>query len=58
VPVPELADFPTTRSLAETEIMLTAWLTGRGFVIQSHWRTDEWDTESRPAAIRAEFIRQ
>ena len=35
----ELGDMPTNKSLMETEILMTAWLAGRGFVHASPWRT-------------------
>jgi hypothetical protein len=55
----ELRDMPTKKSLMETEILLTAWLAGRGFVHISPWRTNaENDSETHAIDVRAEFIRK
>lgn len=55
---PELAEIPTYKSLVETEIMLTAWLAGRGFTLSSHWRTQEYSGGGGAVAeTRAEFTR-
>ncbi len=55
----ELKDMPTNKSLVETEILLTAWLAGRGFVHVSHWRTHEDNgSETRATDVRADFVRK
>jgi hypothetical protein len=55
---PELAGMPKDKSLVETEIMLTAWLVGRGFTLSSHWRTHEYSGAGRVFEARAEFTRE
>lgn len=55
----ELKDMPTSKSLMETEVFLTTWLTGRGFVHTSPWRTyADNGSETRATDVRAEFIRK
>ena len=47
------------KSLAETEILVTAWLAGRGFDIRTPWRTTELTgSESGSFQTEAEFTRQ
>lgn len=55
----ELKDMPTNKSLVEMEIMVTAWLVGRGFVHASPWDTHaDNGSETRATDVRAEFIRK
>jgi hypothetical protein len=55
----ELKDMPTNKSLIETEILLTAWLAGRGFVHASPWRTHaDNGSETRATDVRADFVRK
>lgn len=56
---PELFGMPTDKSLVETEIMLTAWLAGRGFGLSSRWYTHEYSGGGGSVAeTRAEFVRK
>lgn len=58
IAAPELDDIPTDKSLVETEIMLTAWLAGRGFAPLSPWRTCTYTGAGHRATdVRAEFVR-
>lgn len=55
----EFADMRWDRSLVETEVLVTAWLAGRGFVIRTAWHTTELTgSESGAFQTEAEFIRQ
>jgi hypothetical protein len=59
VSAPELHDMPASKSLVETEIMLTAWLTGRGFTLSSPWRTHSYSgSGDRAVDVRAKFVRK
>ena len=50
---------PTDKSLVETEIMLTAWLAGRGFELSSRWYTHEYSGGGGSVAeTRAELVRK
>jgi len=54
----ELKDMPMDKSLMETEILMTAWLAGRGFVHASPWHTyADNGSETRATDVRAEFVR-
>ena len=55
----ELRDMPTNKSLMETEILMTAWLAGRGFVHASPWRTyADNGSETRATDVRADFVKK
>jgi hypothetical protein len=55
----EFADMRWDKSLVETEVLVTAWLAGRGFMIRTPWHTKELTgSESGASQTQAEFIRQ
>ena len=55
----EFADIRWDKSLVETEILVTAWLAGRGFDIRTPWHTTELTgSESGAFQTEAEFTRQ
>ena len=51
----EFADMRWDKSLVETEILMTAWLAGRGFVIRTPWHTTEL-TGSESGAFQTEAV--
>jgi hypothetical protein len=51
----EFADMRWDKSLVETEILVTAWLAGRGFMIQTPWHTTEL-TGSESGAFQTEAV--
>jgi hypothetical protein len=55
----EFADMHWDKSLVETEVLVTAWLGGRGFAVRKPWHTTELTgSESGAFQTEAEFIRQ
>jgi hypothetical protein len=55
----EFADMRWDKSLVETEILVTAWLAGRGFDIRTPWHTTELTgNESGAFQTEADFTRQ
>jgi hypothetical protein len=54
----EFANTRWDKSLMETEVLVTAWLAGRGFVIRTPWRTAAFSGDgSQATQTEAEFAR-